>query len=82
MSARAVAKRLKVRAEAAGIPGKVSPHTLRRCFATGLLTAGNDLAIVAGCMGHASVNTTRIYDRRPEDARRAATATLAVPFAG
>ena len=80
MSARACAKRLTVRAAAAGIGGKVSPHVLRRSFATGLLTAGNDLATVGGVMGHASLNTTRIYDRRPEDARRAACATLAVPY--
>ena len=80
MSARACAKRLTVRAAAAGIGGKVSPHVLRRSFATGLLTAGNDLATVGGVMGHASLNTTRIYDRRPEDARRAAVATLAVPY--
>ena len=53
---------------------------LQRSFATHLLAAGNDLAVMAGCMGHARTDTTRIYDRRGEEAKRAAAATLAVPY--
>ena len=79
---RAIAYRLAARAERAGITGKVSPHTLRRSCATHLLEGGNDLDVVADVLGHASTATTRRYDRRGEAAKRRATATLAVPFAG
>ena len=80
MSGRAIAARLAKRAAQAGITGRVSPHVLRRSFATHVLAAGNDLSVTAALMGHASVATTAIYDRRGEDAKRVAAATLAVPY--
>lgn len=79
MSLRAIGKRVAVLGERAGL-GKLSPHVLRRSFATALLAAGNDLAVTADLMGHARTDTTRLYDRRGEEASRAAAATLPVPY--
>lgn len=47
---------------AAGVdPGKVFPHNLRHLFAVVFYEAKRDIAKLADVLGHASINTTRIY---------------------
>ncbi len=65
-------------ARAAGLEGVVTPHVLRHTFATDLIRGGTDLVTVAELMGHASLDSTRIYTLPTEDDLDAAIARLTV----
>ncbi len=52
---------VKAAAAKAGIAKRVTPHTLRHCFATHLLEAGANIRDVQELLGHANVETTMIY---------------------
>ena len=54
-------KAVKYAAQMARIGRRVSCHTFRHSFATGLLEAGYDIRTVQELLGHKNVNTTMIY---------------------
>jgi site-specific recombinase XerD len=81
MTSKAIYNMLQKRADEAGVK-HFSPHDLRRTFVSDLLDAGADLATVSKMAGHANVQTTARYDRRPEEAKRKAAGLLHVPYRG
>ncbi len=61
MSKRSIERIVKKYAIKAGISKKMTPHVIRHCFATNLLSNGADIRSVQTLLGHANINTTQIY---------------------
>ena len=60
-TASSVQKMVKTAAYKAGISRKVTPHTLRHCFATHLMDNGTDTRYIQELLGHKDIRTTLIY---------------------
>ena len=58
----------------------IRPHDCRRTYASQLLDAGADLAVVQQLMGHSDPKTTALYDRRGEVAKQHAAQLVHVPI--
>lgn len=61
LTKRSIERIIKELAVKAGISKKVTPHVIRHCFATDLLSNGADLRSVQMLLGHAHIVTTQIY---------------------
>lgn len=79
LSDQAVYNALRKRASLARLR-PLSPHDLRRTAITAMLDRGGDLSVVQDLAGHSSPSTTKIYDRRGEEARRRTAALAYLPL--
>lgn len=61
LSTRQLGKIVHAAAEAAQIDKRVSPHTLRHCFATHLLEQKVDIRVIQVLLGHKKLETTALY---------------------
>lgn len=61
LSRRGIGRIVREYATKAGIAKKVTPHVIRHCFATDLLSNGADIRSVQMMLGHSNISTTQIY---------------------
>ena len=61
LARRSIERIVKHYAIKAGISKRVTPHIIRHCFATDLLSNGADIRSVQMMLGHANIATTQIY---------------------
>jgi site-specific recombinase XerD len=78
MIPRTIQQTVRGLAEKAGIEKRVSPHVLRHTAATRKLRATGNLRIVQDDLGHARLETTRIYTHVEDPERREAAEALPV----
>ena len=79
LGAQSIYDMLERRGKQAGLE-HFSPHDLRRSAISEMLDRDVDISTVAKVVGHASLDTTRRYDRRDERGKRAVTKVFDVPI--
>ncbi len=75
-SSKEVCRVISLAAARAGLSQQVTPKVLRHSYATHLMDAGVDLAVISSLMGHRSVAETGVYLHVLEDRPRQAVAQL------
>lgn len=70
LTRRSVERIVKHYAIKAGISKRVTPHVIRHCFATDLLSNGADIRSVQIMLGHANISTTQVYTHVTDKALR------------
>ena len=78
LSLRAADEIIGTIAAAAGLADLVTPHVLRHTFGTDLIRSGTDVVTVAELLGHASLDSTRIYTLPTDDDLDAAVNRLTI----
>jgi integrase len=63
----------------AGLPIRITPHTLRRSFGSILAMSGVDLPTIQKLMGHTSILTTMVYLELTDEHRREGIGRLRLP---
>jgi site-specific recombinase XerD len=66
MTTQAIDDAIKAIVRKAGLDDRITSHVLRHTFGTELTRKGVDIVTVAELMGHASLETTRLYTRPSE----------------
>lgn len=79
ISAQAIYAALAKRGKEARV-AHFSPHDLRKTYASGLIDLSGDISTVSRLLGHASIDTTAIYDRRGEAAKRKVAEGCHLPY--
>jgi site-specific recombinase XerD len=67
-------------ARRAGLDWTPSPHDFRRSFVTRHLLLGVDINVVRQLVGHSKLDTTAVYDVRPDTVLRDAATRSRIPF--
>ena len=78
ITAQAIYKALAKRGRESRV-ARFSPR-LRKTYASGLIDVSGDISTVSRLLGHASIDTTAIYDRRGEAAKRKVADSLHLPY--